>query len=148
MTRSSGSEARHLVLVADDDRETREVFQEALEEAGYRVITAANGAVALSLLQDCPAPSLVLLDLSMPVMSGWQVLETMAKSPALLGIPVIVASASDDVPPGIAAALKKPFGQDQLLDVVRRCLTVTPSTIAEGRHMIGPLPRARARGSR
>jgi CheY-like chemotaxis protein len=58
MTRSSGSEARHLVLVADDDRETREVFQEALEEAGYRVITAANGAVALSLLQDRPTPSL------------------------------------------------------------------------------------------
>jgi CheY-like chemotaxis protein len=82
------------VMVVEDDRDVREAIAWVLEDAGYRVITAENGSVALGLLRDgAPRPSAIILDLMMPVMDGWQFRAAQASDPALADIPVICLTA-------------------------------------------------------
>jgi two-component system alkaline phosphatase synthesis response regulator PhoP len=82
------------VLVVDDDENLREAIERALEVNGYRVVCAADGHEALRLLraQNDP-PCLVLLDLMMPGMNGWHLLEIIARDRDLQGIPVVTMSA-------------------------------------------------------
>jgi CheY-like chemotaxis protein len=111
-----------VVLVVDDESEIREALTEALEQEGYRVRIARNGEEALAQAHELP-PDLILLDLMMPVMSGWQFLEARAHDAQLARIPVIVATASTgDLPQGAAAYLQKPFGLERLrITVGRHC---------------------------
>jgi CheY-like chemotaxis protein len=107
------------ILVVDDDRDIRDSLALVLETDGYSVTTAANGQEALQLLYSQPLPSVILLDLMMPVMSGWQLLQVIGKSEQLRPIPIIVLSASDDLPAeGVACVLRKPFDLGPLLDSV------------------------------
>ncbi len=84
-----------VVLVVDDDEGNREMLARRLERLGHRVTTAANGREAIDLLQD-GVFDLMLLDIMMPELNGYQVLEHLHENPELRGLPVIVLSASDD----------------------------------------------------
>jgi len=113
MIASSGT-----VLVVDDDCEIRETMTHLLEQEGYTVLTAANGKVALEQLRRCH-PNVMLLDLMMPVMSGWEVLDELGESGELASIPIIVISAMCAA--GARACLRKPVDLDELLSAVRTC---------------------------
>jgi CheY-like chemotaxis protein len=112
---------RFAVLVVDDDPDIRETLREVIEAEGYAVETAANGRAALEALIMGLNPSLIVLDLMMPSMSGWDVLGAIRGDRALADIPVAVVSASGSrtPPPGATHFLRKPIDLDALLDLVR-----------------------------
>ena len=118
--------ARGDVMVVEDDYAIRETLRELLEEEGYRVTQAANGAEALARLRDTEGrPSLILLDLMMPVMDGWEFRSAIARDPKLASIPVIVISADHSLDTKVAGMrvngwLAKPFELGQLLDAIGR----------------------------
>jgi CheY-like chemotaxis protein len=108
------------ILVVDDERDIREAIAELLEEEGYDVEAAGDGAEALDKARACH-PVVVLLDLMMPVMNGWEFRARQRGDPELASIPVIVVSALGKVADVEAAAyLQKPFELDALLDAVKR----------------------------
>lgn len=80
-------------MVVEDDPDIRECVQLALEEEGFDVVTAANGAEAEAELERMTEPCVMLLDLMMPVMSGPEFYDEMRSDPALAEIPVVVISA-------------------------------------------------------
>jgi two-component system response regulator CpxR len=106
------------VLVVDDDDATREVIAELLRDEGYEVACAENGVAALREIRMEHSPDLVLLDLMMPVMSGWEVLEQLQESDRLSQIPVVVVSAMNA--PGAREHLAKPIDVALLLSTVGR----------------------------
>jgi len=118
-------EAARQILVVDDDSAIREAISEVLQEDGYSVVTAANGQEAmaqLSAARDQP-PGLILLDLMMPVMDGWQFLDRYAEDDTLPPVPIIVISANLAASGGIHRRdvllyLKKPLDIDRLLETV------------------------------
>src|SRR5690242_12282079 len=82
-----------LVLVVDDDREIRSALAEVLEDSEYEVLQAANGLEALEHLGRCELPPfLILLDVMMPKMNGWEFRREQLTRPALAAIPVVVIS--------------------------------------------------------
>ena len=110
------------VLIADDNRGVRETLQAILEDEGYEVATAANGRQALERIA-ARRPDLVLLDLQMPVMSGWEVNAVLHEQQA--NIPVVFMSAGFDAREEAAVHdadgyLDKPFEFEDLLAAVRR----------------------------
>jgi CheY-like chemotaxis protein len=110
------------VLVVDDNEDLREVAVEALRREGYRVLEAGNGKRALEILAELEqAPSVVLLDITMPVMNGRQFLAALADRPLLASIPVIVLSAigGEDVR-GASRMLRKPVTAEALVGVARQ----------------------------
>lgn len=110
------------VLLVEDDLEIRDILQDVLEAEGFDVFPASNGKQALDFLtlNQPQHADLVILDLMMPMISGWQVLEKMNKDPSLAAIPVMVLSAvARDKPAGAAAFLRKPFDIDTFCDAVR-----------------------------
>ena len=109
---------RASVLVVDDDEAIREAIADVLRDEGYRVSMAVNGEQALRALRGSDAPDLVLLDLMMPVLSGWEVLEQIEGDEQLARIPVIVVSAMSG--PRSHEHLLKPIDLDHLLATVRR----------------------------
>jgi CheY-like chemotaxis protein len=102
------------VLVVEDDGEIREVFREFLLSRGYSVRLAADGEEALSLLKDA-LPTVILTDLNMPKMDGWELLRSLRSDPLLSKIPVAIMTAEERFPAGYRV-LKKPFTIDFLLD--------------------------------
>jgi CheY-like chemotaxis protein len=110
------------VLLAEDDQDIRDVVQEVLEERGFDVIPARTGRQALDFLSlDVRSrPDFVILDLMMPIVTGWQVLEEMRQDPELEKIPVIILTAvSQDMPSGATAILRKPFDINELLSILK-----------------------------
>jgi len=110
------------VLVVDDDAQIRDTVGEVLEDEGYEVLRAENGVRALELLE-AAQPDLVLLDLMMPVMSGWEVLEKLNDRDELAHIPVVVISAMKA--PGVRMCLAKPIDLQHLLQVVQHYCGMT-----------------------
>jgi CheY-like chemotaxis protein len=105
------------VLVIEDDQDIREAVAEVLTSDGYEVTAAANGLEGLHEARAHP-PSLIVLDLMMPTMNGWQFREAQKQEPALADIPVIVISAYCDIEgPRLdeAARFAKPFDLMTLL---------------------------------
>ncbi len=114
------------ILIVEDETPIRSVITEILEEEGYRVASVTNGLEALVYLrQHADQTGLILLDLGMPIMTGWEFRQEQQRDPTLAGIPVIVMSALPDLDQK-AAALKatdcidKPIELDTLLDMVAR----------------------------
>ena len=86
--------SRAFVLIVDDDADIREVLAEMLVDRGFDVATAANGLEALRVLRgDGPRPSVILLDLMMPIMDGYGFVEQQRLDPALASIPLAIATA-------------------------------------------------------
>jgi CheY-like chemotaxis protein len=113
------------ILLAEDDLDIRDAVQDVLEEIGCDVIPARTGRQALDFLSQDPRspPDMVILDLMMPLVTGWQVLEAIQHDPALAGIPVVIlTAATQDKPSGVAALLQKPFQIQVLLETVQRLL--------------------------
>ena len=111
------------VLIVDDDPDLLEVTSFVIEDEGMTVETAKDGEEALALLRTGELPRLVLLDLMMPVMNGWEFLDEVAKDPELRAIPVVVMTAADHPQiPGAQDILGKPMDLTALLRVVERYL--------------------------
>lgn len=110
-----------LVLVVDDNPEIRSSLEEVLGEEGYAVVGVADGQEALDYLTANEEPRVILLDLMMPVMDGWQFRAEQKKNPKLANIPVIVISAMADAAQDIGAerVLSKPLSPEILLRAVK-----------------------------
>jgi CheY-like chemotaxis protein len=82
------------LLLVEDDVPVRDSLREALQEEGFRVVTAANGRDALAVLRRGPRPDAILLDLMLPVMDGWDFRQEQLRDPALSDIPVLIVTAT------------------------------------------------------
>jgi CheY-like chemotaxis protein len=115
------------VLVVDDDPNIRRMMVAALKRDGYTFAEAANGREALDSMR-ADKPDVVVLDLMMPVMSGWDVLQEREHDATLRQIPVIIVSANrapevaTAVDKGICAFLPKPFDIGVLSALVKSCV--------------------------
>jgi CheY-like chemotaxis protein len=152
------SSGRCTVVVVDDDDAMREVIAGAIRSDGYRVITASNGEEALDALETLVRPCVVLLDLMMPVKSGWDVLREMNRRPLLAAIPVVVLTACGSEQAAGPADLgrpvvQKPIDCDALLALVDE-LCAQEEGLFEAlreppRHLIpGPYAQGERRGVR
>ena len=110
---------RYRLLIVDDDREIRETLRAVLEDEGFTVAVAANGAEAIAKLEERP-PRLVLLDLMMPVVDGWEVLARMRADPQLAAVPVCICTALSSPSARAEFVLRKPFDFEDVMDVVDR----------------------------
>jgi CheY-like chemotaxis protein len=118
------------VLLAEDDEDLREAMVDTLSEAGYSVEAVGNGRDALEWLEDSAAPpKLILLDLMMPVMDGWQFLDERQKTPKVAAVPVVVLSANGAFTgeSETVVFLRKPIGVKPLLAVVASYCAVSRS---------------------
>jgi CheY-like chemotaxis protein len=118
---------RRSILIVEDDRDLREALSEVLRDEGYSVAGAGDGQEALDRLRRDQRPSLILLDLTMPVMNGWQFRAEQRQDPLLSGIPVVILSAGDHLaeqmaPLGVHDYVHKPIELDELLRTVERYL--------------------------
>jgi CheY-like chemotaxis protein len=115
----------HRLLLVEDDDDIRESIAEMLVEEGYEVVTAADGREGLERLGSMGPVSLVLLDLMMPVMDGWQMRAAMLADPAMADIPVVVISGAADLATAVESMritdrLTKPMRVEELLETVRK----------------------------
>ncbi len=116
-----------VVLVVDDDPDILEALAEILEVEGFNIRRARNGQEALQRLE-APLPQLILLDLMMPVMDGWEFAQKLHQRAEGSDIPIIVLSADRNVGTkakeiGAVGHLAKPFELNELLDLVRTSLS-------------------------
>lgn len=115
-----------VILIVDDDPELRLALTDALEGEGYAVATAANGVEALRVLRTRRGEvGVVLLDLMMPTMNGWQFRREQLGDPDLSAIPVLVLSAGNHIADtaasiGAVGYIKKPIAFGALVDAVER----------------------------
>jgi CheY-like chemotaxis protein len=118
------------VMIVEDDDEIREILADMLADRGYVVSTARHGKEALELLRTKPPPNIVLLDLMMPVMDGWQMRAEMLADPRLAAIPVVIVSGATDLQDSCEAlkaarVLTKPVKWPVLLESVRVHASIT-----------------------
>jgi CheY-like chemotaxis protein len=111
-----------VILVVDDDDDVRATLSVVLEEEGYGVQVASNGREALDWLLGHEAPRMILLDLMMPVMDGWAMLDELTHLPTLGGVPIVVLSAADErtvvAKPDVVGYLSKPVDLRELLQAI------------------------------
>ena len=119
----SKAAVRGTVLVVEDDADVRVSVCDQLRDDGYEVQAVEDGDQAWKFLQRAQKPDLIILDLKLPVMSGWELLTRLRGSITLLDVPVVVVSAYLGFPPaGALAWLKKPMRANELSAVVERLL--------------------------
>ena len=107
------------ILVVEDDEDAREAMVALLQMKGYRAVPAGNGREALDYLDRAATPDLIILDLWMPVMDGWQFRTEQIKNPRWAEIPVIVVTAlSDQVDVDANEVIIKPVDVNRLLTTV------------------------------
>ena len=119
------------VLIVEDDADLREMMAQLLTLEGYKIETVANGREALEYLNEAPRPDVILLDLMMPIMDGWEFRRRQQDDPALADVPVIVLTALDQAQARAndlngVDFLKKPLDFDRLLELVRRRCSPQP----------------------
>lgn len=126
------------VLVVDDEPIVRQVLGMILATEGHLAIEAENGRKALQALSDHPDIAMILVDLSMPIMNGFQFIKTLRNIDAATGVPIII-STGRSTPDYIKEARKlqiqgwitKPFKNDKVLEIIHRFLGVTSSKLAK-----------------
>ena len=107
------------VVCIEDEPEMIDLVKLILSRKGYQVVGAMGGREGLEAVGR-EMPDLVLLDLMMPVLDGWQFLQEARQNPALASIPVVVTSAAPDLPNDTAGALRKPLDLDELVGVLHQ----------------------------
>ncbi len=122
---------RFAALVIDDDLDIRETLREIIEAEGFPVKCASDGEEALALLAKGFRPGLIVLDLMMPVMSGWDFLMRLREMNGLVDVPVVVISASGlrKLPNGATVLIRKPLELDAVLSLVNEYCRSGPSSI-------------------
>jgi two-component system response regulator CpxR len=126
----SASASPGVIVVVEDEEDTRELLRELIESRGYRVETAQDGIEALEVLGRVERVSLVLVDLLMPRMDGLELLQALGADPVLSRLNVVVStSAPDRVPAGIPS-LPKPVDIERLFALV--AATCGPPLISRG----------------
>ena len=115
---------RKTILVVEDETDILYSLEIFLESCGYRVLTAENGQAALERIEEAGRPDLILLDMKMPVMSGWQFAEKYHSAPGTHA-PILVMTAAADAETrakdsGALAWIGKPFALQELLELVRK----------------------------
>lgn len=121
MGMSDVERAPKAVLIVEDDPEIRRLLHRVLTKQGYPVMEAPHGEAALELLAGGVLPGVILLDLYLPVMDGWEFRQAQLKDPRLASLPVVVISAAADVliaPLDAEQVMKKPLDLPRLLQVV------------------------------
>lgn len=114
---------RCLVAVIEDDSEFRNMLRDLLEEEQYRVVAVSNGAEALEALRGESVPNVILLDVSMPVMDGFDFLRFRNEDPRLAAVPVVlVTNAKPNERPtiGVNDVVRKPIDIDEILYAIKR----------------------------
>lgn len=116
-----------VVMIVEDDPDVRQILDALVSDEGFGTVTAANGRDALdclATLKGATLPCVILLDMMMPIVDGWQFRAAQQRDPQLAAIPVVVLSAHEDA--GVAAAqmacagyLKKPVDFTRLLTLIR-----------------------------
>lgn len=132
MTSSPGGARRARVLIVDDERMNVQLLEVMLEPEGYQLLTAGSGEAALEAVAH-HAPDLVVLDVMMPGMTGYQVATRIKENPATRHIPIVMLSALDDrnsrahgLLAGAEAYLTKPVNRAALCERVRELLSTRP----------------------
>jgi CheY-like chemotaxis protein len=112
------------ILLVDDDEEIRGTLGAVLQSDGYDVLEARNGLHALQQMLAHPLPDLILLDMMMPLMSGYEFLDVQQGDPRIKNIPVIAITAHARVAevPGVRKLVRKPFDLDELNGALREVL--------------------------
>ena len=107
------------ILVVDDDAGSRSALTLLLRDEGFAVMAVAGGREALEYLQGSPLPELIVLDLMMPGMDGWDLRHAQKRDPRLAAIPVIAVSAAGKLPDA-DAQFRKPLDFEKFLTAVRQ----------------------------
>jgi CheY-like chemotaxis protein len=118
--RHAMSASQPTILVVDDEVDTRAALSEALVDAGYQVVLAANGRDGLQLLPSLRRPLGVILDLTMPTMSGLELYRIMKATPMLADIPVVISTSDPARAPRGVPLMRKPVSLERLLAAVAR----------------------------
>ncbi|MEI9938268.1 MAG: response regulator [Pseudomonadota bacterium] len=120
-----------VVVVVEDDEDTRELLKTVLQRRGYRVATAADGLDGLDVLRTTDAVCFVLVDLFMPRMDGFGLLRAMVNDPKLAELPVCLSTSAPDAAPVGVACLPKPIDLARLFAMIDlHCLAnIAPPTI-------------------
>jgi CheY-like chemotaxis protein len=128
------------ILIADDKATSRELLRTVLEKQGYMVTEAADGGEALEKVQ-AETPDLILLDLQMPVRSGYEVLGELRQNPRYASLPVIALTASampgdreKALAAGFTAYIAKPVALAHVRSEVQRLLNTEISSPVDGAH--------------
>lgn len=110
------------LLVVEDDVDIRESLVEFLSDEGYSVFSSRNGKEALESLPSIPRPSLILLDLHMPEMTGRELVERLRADVRYDSIPVAILTAANDkqIPENVDGFIKKPLDLDHLLSTIEK----------------------------
>ncbi|HXU83559.1 MAG TPA: response regulator, partial [Polyangia bacterium] len=114
------------ILVVEDDRQILAIISLLLEDEGYEIVTASDGKQALARLRDGPNPDLIILDLMLPALDGWEFRTIQRADPELSRIPVLAVSADSSAKAEAIDAtsfLRKPFGAEDLLERVHKILS-------------------------
>lgn len=106
------------VLVVEDDTDVRESLEELFAQEGLAVETAVNGVEAMKRLAAAP-PSVVVLDLLMPLMGGVEVYQQMQSDDRLREVPVIISTSDPSNAPHGTMIMRKPLDLDRLIKIVR-----------------------------
>ena len=118
----SSTTTKNRVLVVDDDEDVREVVRDVLTLAGHEAVGAIDGAAALRVLREEPF-DLIVTDLQMPGMDGWQLLAVLQSDEALRRIPVCVLSSEDYAPAPSTRVIREPFNASSLVELVGALLS-------------------------
>ena len=105
------------LLIVEDEIAVRDALTELVNKDGREIVTASDGQEALARLAEVPRPCLILLDLMMPRMNGWEFLQRKSADPLIADIPTIVLSGSGR-PAGAAHHLTKPVDVNRLLTLI------------------------------
>lgn len=110
------------ILVVEDNKEIQDSLKQALEVEWYKVYTADNGKEGMNQLSMMPTPCLILLDLMMPIMNGWEFVDEINKNLMFSSIPIVVVSAFAEKSgsPKIHGYIQKPIDLDALLNSVSK----------------------------
>lgn len=110
------------ILIIEDNKELQSSLKTILESEGYKIVTADNGKEGIELLRKIPTPCMILLDLMMPIMNGWEFVDIVSKDIILSNIPITVISAFGDTKgtPKTNDYIPKPIDLDALFRTVRK----------------------------
>lgn len=113
--------SRGYVLILEDDQGIREMLRLTLELEGFKAHLAADGRQGLQLLSEIPRPDVILLDLMMPVMNGWEFVEELDKDKNFATVPIVVVSANETKAQAVRQDrfLAKPIDIDALIEIVK-----------------------------